>query len=84
MKFSKLVNFPERGGWVGPNSKKQGFLDPFLFVAFCPCLVIAKYQSILIFSQIDQTDEDIPQSFMQNFVLKPGNDSFFIQHDVFR
>jgi hypothetical protein len=21
---------------------------------------------------------------MQNFVLKPGNDSFFIQHDVFR
>ena len=31
-----------------------------------------------------QTDEDIPQSFMQNFVLKPANDSFFIQHDVFR
>merc|ERR1719323_2031493 len=31
-----------------------------------------------------KTDEDIPQSFMQNFVLKPGNDSFFIQHDVFR
>ena len=39
---------------------------------------------ILISSKIDQTDEDIPQSFMQNFVLKPGNDSFFIQHDVFR
>jgi len=31
-----------------------------------------------------KTDEDIPQSFMQNFVLKPSGDSFFIQHDVFR
>ena len=31
-----------------------------------------------------QTDDDIPQSFMQNFVLKPNGDSFFIQHDVFR
>jgi hypothetical protein len=28
--------------------------------------------------------QDIPQSFMQNFVLKPAGDSFFIQHDVFR
>ena len=31
-----------------------------------------------------KTDQDIPQSFMQNFVLKPSGDSFFIQHDVFR
>jgi len=31
-----------------------------------------------------KTDEDPPQSFMQNFVLKPSADSFFIQHDVFR
>jgi hypothetical protein len=31
-----------------------------------------------------KTDDDIPQSFMQNFVLKPSGDSFFIQHDVFR
>ena len=31
-----------------------------------------------------KTDNDIPQSFMQNFVLKPSGDSFFIQHDVFR
>merc|ERR1719373_640495 len=31
-----------------------------------------------------KTDEDPPQSFMQNFVLKPAGDSFFIQHDVFR
>jgi hypothetical protein len=31
-----------------------------------------------------KTDDDIPQSFMQNFVLKPAGDSFFIQHDVFR
>ena len=28
--------------------------------------------------------QDPPQSFMQNFVLKPSADSFFIQHDVFR
>jgi len=31
-----------------------------------------------------KTDNDPPQSFMQNFVLKPSGDSFFIQHDVFR
>merc|ERR1712183_454509 len=31
-----------------------------------------------------KTDNDPPQSFMQNFVLKPLADSFFIQHDVFR
>ena len=37
-----------------------------------------------MYAFVYQTDEDIPQSFMQNFVLKPGNDSFFIQHDVFR
>ena len=28
--------------------------------------------------------QDPAQSFMQNFVLKPLGDSFFIQHDVFR
>ena len=31
-----------------------------------------------------KTDNDPPQSFMQNFVLKPMGNSFFIQHDVFR
>jgi len=31
-----------------------------------------------------KTDQDIPQSFSQNFVLKPSGDSFFIQHDTFR
>jgi len=31
-----------------------------------------------------KTDDDPPQSFMQNFVLRPGGDSFYIQHDVFR
>ena len=31
-----------------------------------------------------QTDDDPPQSFTQAFVLKPANDSFFIQHDMFR
>ncbi|TRY61030.1 hypothetical protein TCAL_09136 [Tigriopus californicus] len=31
-----------------------------------------------------KTDEDPPQSFTQVFVLKPANDSFFIQHDMFR
>jgi len=31
-----------------------------------------------------KTDDDIPQSFMQNFVLRPAQDSFFIEHDIFR
>lgn len=31
-----------------------------------------------------KTDDDPPQSFTQCFVLKPANDSFFIQHDMFR
>ena len=31
-----------------------------------------------------QLDLDPPQSFTQAFVLKPANDSFFIQHDMFR
>merc|ERR1712088_1066815 len=31
-----------------------------------------------------KTDDDPDQSFTQTFVLKPGGDSFFIQHDVFR
>jgi len=31
-----------------------------------------------------KTDDDQPKSFMQNFVLKPSGDSFYIQHDVFR
>ncbi|XP_040564898.1 LOW QUALITY PROTEIN: probable nuclear transport factor 2 [Lepeophtheirus salmonis] len=31
-----------------------------------------------------KTDDDPPQSFTQSFVLKPANDSFFIQHDMFR
>ncbi|XP_023328238.1 probable nuclear transport factor 2 isoform X2 [Eurytemora carolleeae] len=31
-----------------------------------------------------KTDDDPPQSFVQNFVLKPSADSFFIQHDAFR
>nr|ACO11586.1 Probable nuclear transport factor 2 [Caligus rogercresseyi] len=31
-----------------------------------------------------KTDNDPPQSFTQSFVLKPANDSFFIQHDMFR
>ena len=31
-----------------------------------------------------KTDDDPPQSFCQCFMLKPGNGSFFIQHDMFR
>lgn len=31
-----------------------------------------------------KTDDDPPQSFTQAFVLKPANDTFFIQHDMFR
>ncbi|KAK4875854.1 hypothetical protein RN001_012276 [Aquatica leii] len=31
-----------------------------------------------------QTDEDIPQAYIQTFILKPIEGSFFIQHDIFR
>lgn len=31
-----------------------------------------------------KTDDDPPQSFVQNFVLKPSGDSYYIQHDAFR
>ncbi|KAK9886132.1 hypothetical protein WA026_014918 [Henosepilachna vigintioctopunctata] len=31
-----------------------------------------------------QTDEDIPQSYVQTFVLKPIEGSFYVQHDIFR
>ncbi|XP_018318407.1 probable nuclear transport factor 2 isoform X1 [Agrilus planipennis] len=31
-----------------------------------------------------QTDEDLPQSYIQTFVLKPIGQSFFVQHDIFR
>lgn len=31
-----------------------------------------------------KTDDDHPQSFNQTFILRPANDSFFIQHDIFR
>lgn len=31
-----------------------------------------------------KTDDDPAQSFIQTFLLKPGGDSFFIQHDTFR
>ena len=44
-------------------------------------LILSK---VIMFFLLLQTDEDPPQSFMQNFVLKPAGDSFFIQHDVFR
>ncbi|KAK5645506.1 hypothetical protein RI129_006806 [Pyrocoelia pectoralis] len=31
-----------------------------------------------------QTDEDIPQAYIQTFILKPIEGSFFVQHDIFR
>jgi len=31
-----------------------------------------------------KTDEDPPHSFAQTFVLKPMEQSFYLQHDVFR
>ncbi|XP_063922031.1 probable nuclear transport factor 2 isoform X2 [Zophobas morio] len=31
-----------------------------------------------------QTDEDMPHAYIQTFVLKPIEGSFFVQHDIFR
>ncbi|ENN74991.1 hypothetical protein HUJ04_000102 [Dendroctonus ponderosae] len=31
-----------------------------------------------------QTDEDLPHAYVQTFVLKPIEGSFFVQHDCFR
>ncbi|XP_044755422.1 probable nuclear transport factor 2 isoform X2 [Coccinella septempunctata] len=31
-----------------------------------------------------KTDDDIPQSYMQTFVLKPIEGSYYVQHDIFR
>ncbi|XP_022915919.2 probable nuclear transport factor 2 isoform X2 [Onthophagus taurus] len=31
-----------------------------------------------------QTDEDMPHAYVQTFVLKPIEGSFFLQHDIFR
>jgi hypothetical protein len=31
-----------------------------------------------------KTDDDPVNSFNQTFILRPANDSFYIQHDVFR
>lgn len=31
-----------------------------------------------------KTDDDPPHRFIQTFVLKPANNSFFVQHDLFR
>lgn len=30
------------------------------------------------------TDDDPPHRFIQTFVLKPANNSYFVQHDLFR
>lgn len=31
-----------------------------------------------------KTDDDPPHTFNQTFVLKPANDTFFVEHDIFR
>ncbi|XP_013775186.1 probable nuclear transport factor 2 isoform X2 [Limulus polyphemus] len=31
-----------------------------------------------------KTDDDPPHTFSQTFVLKPYNEGFYVQHDVFR
>ncbi|XP_045475696.1 probable nuclear transport factor 2 isoform X2 [Harmonia axyridis] len=31
-----------------------------------------------------KTDDDIPQSYVQTFVLKPIEGSYYVQHDIFR
>ena len=69
------------------NFLKVQFMLRFRTSTWCDVMLVPRSGGdpfILILCQLQQTDEDIPQSFMQNFVLKPANDSFFIQHDVFR
>lgn len=38
---------------------------------------------IMVTGQL-KTDDDKPLRFIQTFVLKPLNNSFFVQHDLFR
>ena len=38
---------------------------------------------IVVVGQL-KTDDDPPHTFNQTFVLKPINDSFYVEHDIFR
>lgn len=38
---------------------------------------------VMVFGQL-KTDDDPPLSFSQVFVLKPANNTFYVEHDVFR
>jgi len=38
---------------------------------------------VVVLGQL-KTDDDPPHTFNQVFVLKPANDSFYVEHDVFR
>lgn len=38
---------------------------------------------VLVIGQL-KTDDDPPHRFIQTFVLKPANNSYFVQHDLFR
>lgn len=38
---------------------------------------------VMVMGQL-KTDDDPPHRFIQTFVLKPANNTFFVQHDLFR
>lgn len=38
---------------------------------------------VMVMGQL-KTDDDPPHRFIQTFVLKPANGSYFVQHDLFR
>ena len=38
---------------------------------------------VMVMGQL-KTDDDPPHRFIQTFVLKPANNSYFVQHDLFR
>lgn len=38
---------------------------------------------VMVMGQL-KTDDDPPHRFIQSFVLKPANNSYFVQHDLFR
>lgn len=39
--------------------------------------------AVMVMGQL-KTDDDPPHRFIQSFVLKPANGSYFVQHDLFR
>lgn len=38
---------------------------------------------VVVLGQL-KTDDDPPHTFIQTFILKPANNSFYVEHDIFR